>query len=228
MWITWLNLVIGGLLGALCSVALTLFTMKPEEVESHAALWLSYLRLPSWAEGLTRTTDAWVMGGLTALLVVALGLFIVGLVRMYRGGRKGKTKVAAPPFDTPIREAIDHYVRTFPHSYRDGADQHAFEVLHRAMCAGKLPVVGAKGEDAPSKLISARRCKRLKPMRTIVPKNWATPQGVRFDLVEGVETIEPLVESDSFPGYTGLRVRSADLYGLWPENRKEEESAGRR
>ena len=48
----------------------------------------------------------------------------------------------------------------------------------------------------------------------VVPKNWAPPQGVRFDLMESVEATDPLEESAGFPGYTGLRVRSTDLYRL--------------
>ena len=156
MRITWLLLLIAGLLGLLCSVALTLFPMRPEEVESQAAKWLSYVGFSEWGEGLTKTTDAWVIGGAWALLVVALGLFGVGVIRICCGGRRGKTK-EEPPFDMPIREAVDHYVRTFPHSYKDGADRHAFDVLHKAMCNGKLPVVGAKGEESPSELIAAQR-----------------------------------------------------------------------
>ena len=222
MRITWLLLLIAGLLGLLCSVALTLFPMRPEEVESQAAKWLSYVGFSEWGEGLTKTTDAWVIGGAWALLVVALGLFGVGVIRICCGGRRGKTK-EEPPFDMPIREAVDHYVRTFPHSYKDGADRHAFDALHKAMCNGKLPVVGAKGEESPSELIAAQRCKRLKPRMVLVPKNSASPQGVRFDLFENVGPSQPLEESDGLSGYTGLRVRSTDLYGLWPKDARTED-----
>lgn len=148
-------------------------------------------------------------------VVVMLGLAAIPL--MFRHEIKGWGRPHRY-FDVPIREAIDHYVRTFPHSFRDGADLHAFEVLHRAMCNGTLPVVGTKGEGASLERISTRRCKRLTPMRVIVPTNPASPHGIRFDLMEDVETIEPLVESDSFPGYTGLRVRSTDFYRLWPKD----------
>ena len=220
MRVSWIILIIGGLLSLLCSVALTLFPMHPEEVGSQAALWLVHAGLSSWADGLTETTDRWVIIGLWTLLAVAIGLLGFGLVRMFCGGRKDKTK-EAPPFDTPIREAVDHYVRTFTHSFQNGADRHAFEVLHKAMCKGNLPVVGTRGEDSRSECISAQRCKQLKPTMVVVPRNWASPRGVRFDLMDEAGTIAPLVESDSFPGYTGLRVRRADLYRLWPKNRVE-------
>ena len=223
MRITWFILIIGGLLSLPCAVALTLFTMRPEEAESRAAEWLAYVGFSEWTEGLTKTTDDWITYILWALLAVAIGLFGFGLIRIFRSRKRNKPKDGTP-FDLPIREAVDHYVRTFPHSYKDGADQHAFEVFHKAMCSGELPVMGAKGEDGPSERISARQCKRLKPIRTLVPKNWASPQGLRFDLVENVGPSPPLEESAEFPGYTGLRVRSADLYRLWPKNRAAAET----
>ena len=149
----------------------------------------------------------WAVGAGVAVFVA----FAVHLHKQWRDARKSPRS-----FDTPIAEAVEHYVRTVPHSYRDGADHHAFEVLHKAMSAGKLPVVGIRGEDASSERISARKCKRLEPRIVVVPRNRATPQGVRFDLMEEVGEIEPLVESRGFSGYTGLRVRSSDLYRLWP------------
>ena len=225
MRIPWLPLVIGGLFGLPFSIAAALFPMKPEEVESQAALWLSSAGFSEWAEGLTRTTDAWVTGGLVALAAASFGLVCFGVFQGAHRALIHKTQ-DSPPFDMPILEAVDHYVRTFPHSYQDGADRHAFEVLHKAMCAGKLPVIGTRGEDAPSERISARRCKRLKPTMIVVPRNWASPRGFRFDLVDKAavpEVPEPLVESDEPIGFTGLRVRSADLYRLWPTDEREGE-----
>ena len=75
---------IGGLLGLLCSVALTLFPMHPAEVESKAAAWLLYAGFPEWGEGLTETTDFWVSTALWILLAsIAIGLVCVAL-RMFR------------------------------------------------------------------------------------------------------------------------------------------------
>ena len=190
--------------------------VSPGDAKSNLSQWLELFGLPSFENILTPSVDNWVLG--IAAFLCLLTLFVPFCCLKQRSN--GKIKEAAPPFDTPIREAVDHYIRTFPHSYRDGADQHAFEVLHKAMCSGKLPVVGTKGEDSPSERISARRCKRLKPIRTLLPKNWASPQGVRFDLVRSVEATEPLAEPEGFSGFTGLRVRSADLYRLWPKNQE--------
>ena len=80
----WFLLVIGGLLGLLYSVGLTLFPMRPEEVESQAAKWLSYAGFSEWGEGLTKSTDFWVSTALSILLVVAIGLVCVVLIRMFR------------------------------------------------------------------------------------------------------------------------------------------------
>ena len=153
---------------------------------------------------------------LWALTGIAIVLAVAAIPLMFLGPKRRR------PFDMPIREAVDHYVRTYPHSYRDGADQHAFEVLHKAMCRGKLPVVGTRGEDSPSERISARRCRRLKPIMTLLPKNPASSQGKRFYLMESVEATEPLAEAARLHGYTGLRVRSRDLYRLWPKGRSDD------
>lgn len=83
MRVTWL-LVVGGLLSLLCAGALTLFPMHPEKVESQAAAWLSYVGFSEWAEGVTKTTDSWVSGGLWILLAVAIGLLCVALIRAFR------------------------------------------------------------------------------------------------------------------------------------------------
>lgn len=82
MRITWPLLLIGGLLGLLCSIALTLFPMHPEEVESQAAVWLSHVGFSEWAEGLTKTTDFWVNTSLWIFLAVAIGLVCVALIRV--------------------------------------------------------------------------------------------------------------------------------------------------
>ena len=84
MWITWLILVIGGLLGLLCSVALTLFPMHPKEVESQAAAWLSHVGFSEWAKGLTKTTDLLVSVTLWILLAIGICLVLLALFRMFR------------------------------------------------------------------------------------------------------------------------------------------------
>ena len=101
---------------------------------------------------LTESFPGWVWG-----VVVVASLAI--LIGMY--WQDAKRAIGSRSFDAPISEAVEHYARTVPHSYRDGINLHAFEVLHKAMCAGKLPVVGIRGEDASSERVSARTCKRL-------------------------------------------------------------------
>ena len=97
---------------------------------------------------------------------------------------------------------------------------HAFESLHKAMCDGTLRVIGSKGEGRSPKRISSRKCKRLKPTKVVIPANRSAPRGVRFDLINKSEVPTPLVETDKPIGFTGLRVRSDDLYGLWPKNQE--------
>ena len=43
---------------------------------------------------------------------------------------------------------------------------------------------------------------------------------MRFDLIDESALPEPLVETDEPMGFTGLRVRSDDFYGLWPKNKE--------
>lgn len=112
-------------------------------------------------------------------------------------------------FDMPIRDAIQHFLQTATHSYRDAPDMFAFEALHKQMCRRKLPVIGARGDDSPEKRISARHCRELRPTRVAVPVSPTSPEGLRYDLFKG-----------EAPGFTSLRVRSKDLYRLWPCNMK--------
>ena len=205
----WKNLVSSPWFGGIGLVSLVLgIPGMPED----AAEWRT------WLSAMSAEWQGALIGAGAVMVLLFVGTNIVRLLPSIRA-----RKLRWESFDIPIREAVDHYVRTFPHSYKDGADRHAFEVLHKAMCNGKLPVVGAKGEESPSELIAAQRCKRLKPRMVLVPKNWASPQGVRFDLFENVGPSQPLEESDGLSVYTGLRVRSTDLYGLWPKDARTED-----
>ena len=119
-------------------------------------------------------------------------------------------------FDTPIRKAIYHLIETTPHSYTWSgmAERQAFTKLHEAMCKGRLPVIGKEGDFMMPRRISRWECRRLKPMEVAVNATDAAPDGVRFSLVqiktdEGNEKLE-LELCD-------LRVRSFDLYDLWPK-----------
>ena len=119
-------------------------------------------------------------------------------------------------FDTPIRKAIYHLIETTPHSYTCSgmAERQAFTKLHEAMCEGRLPVIGKEGDFMMPRRIYRWECRRLKPMEVAVNATDAAPDGVRFSLIriktdEGHEKLE-LELCD-------LRVRSSDLYDLWPK-----------
>ena len=117
-------------------------------------------------------------------------------------------------FDVPIRDAVNHLVETNTHTFNSsgGAERYAFEALYKEMCAGRLSVIGMKGDfDAPER-ISACKCKKL---RTDVV---LSPNGVIFSLIDQSKVPKPLVEFRGPPGFIGLRVRSEDLYGIWPRN----------
>ena len=118
-------------------------------------------------------------------------------------------------FDVPIRDAIHHLGQTVPHSFRDSSsmERHFFDVLHREMCADRLPIIGMKGEAGLPKRISARQCKRLTPTAVVVPCNPSTPYGIRFSLMHWCKEGGQCVGGDEF---LGLRVRGHDLYRLWP------------
>ena len=119
-------------------------------------------------------------------------------------------------FDTPIRKAIYHLIETTPHSYTWSgmAERQAFTKLYEAICEGRLPAIGKEGDFMMPRRISRWECRRLKPMEVAVNATDAAPDGVRFSLVriktdEGHEKLE-LELCD-------LRVRSFDLYDLWPK-----------
>ena len=123
-------------------------------------------------------------------------------------------------FDVPIRKAVNHYARTESHSHTGNADLHAFRALHEAMCEGVLRVVGSKGEGGVPREISAREYRRLTPRMVIIPRLPTSPEGVRFDLIDESTVAKPLLETDKPIGFTGLRIRSDELYRLWPKNKE--------
>ena len=76
-------------------------------------------------------------------------------------------------FDMPVQGALNHLIETVPHSFDSSgkAERHFFRALHEQMCAGKLPVIGSKGEGTPPERVSARRCRKLTPQEVAVPAN---------------------------------------------------------
>ena len=191
----------------------------PKDAESIAAEWLEYLGLASWGEGFTKATDHYIFVGCVVLVVVSLIAFVVLWFRHILTRHDD-----FDDFDVSIQLAVNHLVGTFPHSFNSSgsAERHAFQALYEAMCAGKLPVIGTEGEFNTPKRIRTRKCKRLRPIEVAVPPNPASPCGVRFHLIDESISIEPLVEHSGPFGLTGLRVRSKDLYHIWPKNQPSE------
>ena len=191
----------------------------PKDAESIAAEWLEYLGFASWGEGFTKATDNYIFAGCAVLVVVSLTAILVPWFRHNLARRND-----FDDFDVPIQLAIQHLVGTFPHSFNSSgrAKRHAFQALYEAMRAGKLPVIGTEGEFNTPKRIRTRKCKRLRPIEVIVPPNPASPCGARFHLIDDLIRSEPLVEHSGPFGFTGLRVRSKDLYRIWPKNQPSE------
>ena len=204
------HVVTGVLLGLLCSVTLMLFLMRPEEVESQAALWLAFAGFPTWGEAFTTTTDDWIRAGLWALLIVCIIFLSVGLIRMFCSSRGGAAKTTEPPelpkhdetvvpeelaepgeddfrsFDVEIRDAVNHLVETSAHTFNSsgGAERQAFRALHKEMCADKLSIIGMQGDFNAPERISARECRELKPREVVVPPNPTSHNGVLFALID--------------------------------------------
>ena len=121
-------------------------------------------------------------------------------------------------FDLPIRDAIYQLIETVPHSFDSSgrAERHFFQVLYQQMCTGALPVIGSREEGSPPECISAGQCRALTPQEVVVPANPSAPHGVRFDLFDMSVAPEPGVEYRPV-GFSGLRIRSRDLYRIWPQ-----------
>ena len=130
-------------------------------------------------------------------------------------------------FDIPIRDAIIRAANSIDHSYSDPElrDRQLLEQLHNAMCSGDLLVAGREGEFGFLKRIGRRKCKDMRLIQIVVPRNSGTPEGIRYCLVgkEAEAALDPLKEVE-FSGYMGLRVRSQDFDKLWPKNQPAQEA----
>lgn len=143
-------------------------------------------------------------------------------VFFFTGKRHTGPPLEEDPFDVPILDAIHHIARTMPTSYlgSGAVERHIFGVLHRQMCEGKLPVMGKLGEDGDLERLSREQCKRLVPQEVVVPLHPTSPNGVMFSLIDAdtLEERKKSLLSRKLDGYIGLRVRSRDLYRMWPKN----------
>ena len=130
------------------------------------------------------------------------------------------------PFDTPIRKAIRHVVDTTTDSYdRDWlAEDAAFRTLHADFCnrRRRLPVRGRDQLLGPLKRISRKKCRTLEPGPLVVPEKPTAPDGIVFALFKQPVQVKPRESSLSGPSpmefYWSLRVRSKDLYRIWPQD----------
>ena len=140
------------------------------------------------------------MGGLAGVLpwwgwaaVSGTALLIAIGVYWHEAKQGVREVVHGNRFDVPIRDAIHHAVATTDHSYMGSgaAERHFFDVLHRQMCEGKLPVKGRLGEYGDFRRLSRRECRRLVPQEVVVPLSPTSPNGVLFSLIDA-ELLESL------------------------------------
>ena len=118
-------------------------------------------------------------------------------------------------FDVPIKEALWLLWENVDHTFRSSgvSDRYFFNLLHKKMCSGDLPVVGRLGRGGDIQILSPDQCERLNPREINVPINPTALQGVSFVLSPSETGIPP---SKMF---WGLRVRSKDLHQIWPETK---------
>ena len=116
-------------------------------------------------------------------------------------------------FDTPILDAINYLIQTAPHSYTrsDLAERNAFAALHKKMCSGQLAVIGKESDFIAPRRITVRECKRLEPRDVVVIPTVSAPDGARFSLCRPRTS-----QDDERLEMCDLRVRSRDLFRIWP------------
>lgn len=130
-------------------------------------------------------------------------------------------------FDMRIEGAIQHIVDSTHHSFIRSslAERNAFEQFHTAMCSGHLDVIGREGGATKPRKISRRRCKKLDRIEV------ATAHGIRFQLAEkkvldeiatGIKAVSEgsssRFEHKGPRGFSELRVRAKDVFGIWPKD----------
>ena len=119
----------------------------------------------------------------------------------------------------PVLEAIEHMKQTVAHQWdsHDKAERDFWKRIHEQMRAGRLRVIGAEVPGGPLRRISRKELAKLTPVPMNVPPSDTAPYGVRFDLLDEARLTESDSYRDPFPGAYDLRVRSKELYRLWPQ-----------
>ena len=158
------------------------------------------------------------------MAVVAGALACVALPLMFWPASKDRKKRRFGDFDMPVLAAIEHMVQTVAHSWDspDKAERAFFRGIHTQMCAGRLRVMGAEVPGGPLRRIRKKKLAGLTPVPMNVPPSDTAPHGVRFDLIDEAKLGEPDKHRGPLPGFFDLRVRSKDLYRLWPRTRSQD------
>ena len=198
----------------------------PEEATSNAAAWLEVFGAASWGEGFTPATDIYIQIGLYGVAALVFVGLVVELLWRWRRRRKSARRKQAQDFgdfDMSILDAVEHMMQTVPHSWDspDKAERFFFRAIHKQMKAGRLRVMGAATSGGRVQRISKKQLSSLSPESISGPETDTTPYGVRFELIDKAEIGEPRVLSDGFPGFSDIRLRSRDVYRLWPRTRSQ-------
>ena len=158
------------------------------------------------------------------LAVAATFLACIALPLMFWPASKDRKKRRFSDFDMPILAAIEHMMQTVTHSWDspDKAERFFFRAIHAQMCAGRLRVIGAEAPGGPLRRIRKKELAGLTPVPMNVPPSDTAPHGVRFDLIDEARLGGPDKHKGPLPGFFDLRVRSKDLYRLWPRTRSQD------
>ena len=208
---------------------------------------LDWLRRLEWMVSLqewvvnSSSWEWWVGGGATVIAAVALiksewilvagiavgvSCLLMGLRQRRKGPDAGPLTPndSDPSFDMSIRAVINYLAETVPHSFDRSSlsDRAAFKKLHELMCSGALPVVGATETFGVRQRISPEKCFELTQEEQVVPLNPASPEGFRFCLTSYADKNwehdwDGKTQPEILEQYTDLRVRSEDVYRLWPK-----------
>ena len=202
-----------------------LMQTPPEEAKSNAALWLNEFGLGSWGEGFTRATDIYIQIGLYGVAALFAVWLVADVLWRWRRGKSVRQKPQRyfSDFDMPVLAAIEHMVQTVAHSWDspDKAERAFFRGIHTQMRAGRLRVIGAEAPGGPLRRVRKKQLSGLTPVPMNVPPSDTAPHGVRFVLIDEAKLPEPDKQQGPPPGFFDLRVRSKDLYRLWPRTRSQ-------
>lgn len=143
-----------------------------------------------------------------------------------RGGDSRRAPDALP--NTPLSGSHHNQAgllgRTVTHTFDRSSlsDRVAFRKLYELICSRELPVVGATETFGVRHRTALERCAKLTPEEQVVPRNPSTLEGVRFSLIDFADKNwkqdwDGRAQPQILEKYIDLRVRSSDVYQLWPK-----------